>query len=77
VGDVVEGGAVTWNDPFLDALEPVLAKFRDSKARRESLFILKCIRIAGDLETCEALMRGEKVPKSRLDPYWRKAYGIR
>ena len=32
------------------------------------LFILKCVRLAPALETCEALMRGEKVPRSWLDP---------
>lgn len=68
-----EGSA--WGDPFLDALEPVLAKCRDSKERRETAFIFKCLRLAPDLETMEALMRGEQVPKSRLDPKWAKAYG--
>jgi hypothetical protein len=65
-----------WNDPFLDALEPLLARYRDSAARRRHLFDLKCVRLAPDLETCEALMRGEKVPRSKLDPGWAKAYGL-
>jgi hypothetical protein len=42
----------------------------------EELLFMKCIRLAPDLATCEALMRGENVPKSRLDPQWAKAYGI-
>lgn len=62
-------------DRLLEALEPVLAKYRDSQERRESLFMLKCLRLGPDLETCEALMRGEKVPQSRLDPKWAEAYG--
>ena len=64
-----------WDDPFLDALEPLLAKYRDSKERRESLLAMKCVRLAPRLEVCEALMRGEKVPTSRLDPEWAKRYG--
>lgn len=66
----------SWDDPFLDALEPLLAKFRDSDERRWHLFAIKCIRLARDIETCEALMRGERVPRSRLDSRWAKAYGL-
>lgn len=60
---------------LLEALEPQLTKYRDALERRQTWFILKCCLIAGDLETCEALLRGERVPKSRLDPKWAKAYG--
>jgi hypothetical protein len=66
---------VTWNDPFLDALEPHLARYRDTRARRESLELAKIVRLCPTLETCEAWLRGEKVHKSRLDPAWVKAYG--
>lgn len=52
-----------------------LDRYRDTKERRQSLFMLKCLRLSPDLETCEALMRGERVPRSRLDPEWVKAYG--
>ena len=64
------------DDAFWDAIEPLLAKYRDSDVRRRHLFDLKCVRLAPDLETCEALMRGERVPRSRLDPRWAKAYGL-
>lgn len=37
--------------------------------------LLKAIRLAPTLEICEALLRGEKVPRSKLDPVWLKAYG--
>jgi hypothetical protein len=67
---------VTWDDPFLDALEPLLEKFRDTRERRESLFILKCVRLATSLEVCEALMRGEKVRRSSLDPDWAREYQL-
>jgi hypothetical protein len=62
---------------LLDALEPVLAKFRDTRERRESLVILRAVRLARDLETCEELLRSGCAPKSRLDPEWVKAYGLR
>ena len=66
-----------WHDPFLDALEPVLAKYRDSKERRESLLILRALRLAPDLETCEEILRTGLAPRSRLDPRRAKAYGVR
>lgn len=68
---------MTWHDPFLDSLEPVLAKFRDTRARRESLALLRAVRLAPTLEVCEAILRGGRVPLSRLDPHWAKAYGLR
>jgi len=64
------------DEAFWDAIEPLLAKYRGSDARRRHLFDLKCVRLAPDLETCEALMRGERVPVSRLDQEWAKAYGV-
>lgn len=67
---------MTWNDPFLDALEPLLARFRDSRERRESLMLLRAVRLSPDLETCEEIMRTGRVPKNRLDPYWAKRYGL-
>lgn len=63
-------------DPFLDALEPVLAKYRDSRERRESLALLKVVRLAPNLEVAEALLRGERVPRRLLDPHWRRRYGL-
>ena len=63
-------------DIFIDALEPVLAKYRDTKERRESLQLLKAVRLGKSLEVCEALLRGEKVPLTMLDPKWAKAYGL-
>jgi len=58
------------------ALEPVLVKYRDSKARRESLALIKAVRLAPSLEVCEALLRGERIPVSRFVPEWAKAYGL-
>jgi len=68
---------VIWDDPFLDALEPSLAKFRDSKDRRQCLEILRAIRLAPTLEVCEQILQNPaSVPLSKLDPKWAKAYGI-
>jgi len=69
---------VIWNDPFLDALEPSLAKFRDSRERRISLELLRALRLAPTLEVCEAILENPRsVPVSKLDPKWAKAYGIK
>ena len=64
------------DDAFWDAIEPLLAKYRDSADRRRHLFDIKCVRLAPDLETCEALMRGDRIPLSRLDQEWAKAYDL-
>jgi hypothetical protein len=68
--------ARTDDDAFLAALEPVLAKFRDTRERRESLELLKAVRLAPSLEICEALLRSEKVPRSALDFFWVRAYAL-
>jgi len=61
---------------LVDALEPILEKYRDTRKRRESLALLKVVRLAPTLEVAEALLRDEKVPRSRLDPKWLKSYGL-
>jgi len=68
---------VSWDDPFLDALEPCLAKFRDSRERRQSLGLLRALRLSPTLEVFEAVVQNPtSVPLSRLDPEWRRRYGI-
>lgn len=64
---------MTDDDRFLAALR--LEHRRDTQARRESLALMKVIRLAPTLEVAEALLRGEKVPRSRLDPLALRAYG--
>jgi hypothetical protein len=39
--------------------------------------VWRAIMLARDLETCKALLRGERVPRSRLDPEWVKRFGRR
>lgn len=38
--------------------------------------VFKAMMLAPSLEVCIALLRGEKVPKSRLDPLQARAYGL-
>jgi hypothetical protein len=61
-------------DRLIEALRP-LSERRRSREYQESLVLLRAIRLALDLRTCEAILRGEKVPLSRVDPEWAKAYG--
>ena len=37
----------------------------------------RAILLSPTLEVCEALLRGERVPLSKLDPVWVRRYGIR
>ena len=68
---------MNWDDPFLDALEASIAKFRDSRERRQSLGLLRALRLSPTLEVFEAVVQNPtSVPLSRLDPEWSKAYGI-
>lgn len=39
--------------------------------------LTRAVLLAPSLEICEALLRGERVPVSRLDPRWVKRYGLR
>jgi len=63
-------------DRFLEVLEPLLARYRDSAERRLSLALLRAVRLAPDLETCEEILRTGRVPRRRLDPEWARWYGL-
>lgn len=39
--------------------------------------LARAVMLAPTLDVCEALLRGEIVPESRLDPAWVRRYGIR
>ena len=60
----------------LDWADRLVGPHRDSRERRESIALHKALRLAPDLVTFEALLGGEAVPLSRLDPRWRRAYGL-
>jgi hypothetical protein len=66
----------TDDDAFLAALEPVLAKFRHTPEREQSLVLLRAVRLSPTLELCERYLRGERLPISVLDQEWAKAYGL-
>ena len=61
-------------DRLIAALD--IEKHRLTRERLEGLHLLRALRLAPDLETCEAILRGERVPRSRLDPQGAKAYGL-
>lgn len=50
----------------------VLAKPRRERTNR----LHRAIMLAPTLEICEALLRGEDVPRSQLDPDWATRYGV-
>src|SRR5262245_11100458 len=63
----------TWQDH-----REIAARVGDhDKGREYGERVMMFLRMAPDLETFEALLRGERVPKSRLDPDAVKAYGQR
>ena len=37
----------------------------------------RAMMLAPSIEVCEALLRGESVPVSRLDPLWVRRFGIK
>jgi hypothetical protein len=45
--------------------------------RDEDELMRRALNLALDLDTFEALRRGETVPLSKLDPIWVAKYGIR
>ncbi len=50
---------------------------RESLAYRQSLELMRALRLSPTLDVCEAILQNpSSVPVSRLDPDWRKAYGI-
>lgn len=39
--------------------------------------LARAVMLSPTLDVCEALLRGEHVPTSRLDPAWVRRYGMR
>lgn len=66
-----------------DAREAVLLDYLQLRARRpenqdrDAIRGLKAMALAPDLHLCRALLRGERVHWSRLDPLQAERYGIR
>ena len=57
------------------ASDPVRA-WLESEERIVCSNYLRALRLAPDIDTCAALLRGEKVHISRLDTEWAKRYGL-
>jgi hypothetical protein len=72
-GEVV---LVDETDRLLEALEPIIERYKGTK-RDGRQDLIRAVRLSPSLQVCEALLHGEPVPKSRLDPNWARAYGIR
>ena len=46
--------------------------------REDAIYRLgRAVMLAPNIAICEALLRGEHVPISRLDPDWVRRYGLR
>ena len=77
----MNGSGVSVVDVVLGpAFEALLVEFerdRERVLRAAGDRYWQAIMLARDLETCEALLRGEAVPVSRLDPVWMRRFGLR
>lgn len=49
----------------------------DAQRELDAVRGLQAMQLAPTLDIYRALIAGEDVPKDRLDPKWRRAYGIR
>lgn len=70
-------------DRLLAALEPCLERARaenrrrDSLAYRQSLELLRALRLSPSLDVCVSILQTPgSVPRSKLDPEWLRRYGI-
>lgn len=50
---------------------------RRRRAQTAESWLYRAVTLAPTIDVCEALLRGEKVPVSRLDPAWARRYGLR
>ena len=48
-----------------------------AEMRRELARVHRAIMLAPTIEICEALLRGERVPITLLDPVWVAKFGLR
>lgn len=56
----------------MQAVETAEVAWRDAEAQRG----IKAMRLAPDVRVYQALLEGQAVPVSELDPYWRNRYGL-
>lgn len=68
--------AVPWQKRTWEDWEQIHHPSPTKKERAESLAFLKVLRLAPTLEVAEAMVKGQQVPTSRLDPEWARAYGL-
>lgn len=65
------------SEPLVELVNERNARFGSRVERERGRRLIKVIRLAPDIETAEALLRGQRVPLSRLDPVWAERYGVR
>lgn len=63
--------------PGFWALVDEILDERDRRRREHANVIWRAIMLAPTVELCEALLRGETVPISMLDPVWVKRFGLK
>jgi hypothetical protein len=54
-----------------------VVKYELLSPAEETRRIWRAMMLAPTLEVCKALLRGEKVPTSKLDPDWVKRFGVK
>jgi hypothetical protein len=52
-------------------------QMRRLRAEDETTRIWRAVMLAPTLEVCRALLAGERVPLTQLDPVWVRKFGIR
>lgn len=63
-------------DRFLDLAEHNIARLNRWRNDHYAHTLIRVLRLAPNLHVAEALLRGETVPRSSVDPQWLKAYGL-
>ena len=54
-----------------------IAEYQLQRSAEETRRLWRAMMLAPTLEVCEALLRGEKVPTSKLDPEWVERFGVK
>lgn len=65
------GGYTSWDEYMRDVERAV-----DRTEILENRRIGKAMRLAPSLQVFQALLEGQEVPVSALDPHWRQRYGL-
>ena len=64
-------------EEFYAGVAALLARAKGRKERGLTARIWRAMMLAPSAEICDALLRGEAVPISKLDPEWARRFGLR